>query len=256
MASMDPESPSAPDPLVPHPPIPHAYSSESERRGYVGQLFEDGAAQYEWVNRVMSLGSGQWYRKDALRRAGVEAGATVLDVCMGSGQVSRAAVDLVGPDGRVVGLDASSNMLREARKYVDIPMTAGRVETLPIADGFADFLTMGYALRHVTDLRATFREFSRVLKPGGVVLLIEFARPRSRLGYGLARLYLGGVVPAIARLKGRRARDMMRYFWDTIDGCVPPETILSALAEAGFEQARKSGQIELFAEYTATKPGS
>jgi len=179
---------------------------------------------------------------------------TVLDVCMGSGQVARAAVELVGTGGKVVGLDASSRMLIEARKYVKIPMLLGVVEALPVADEFADFVTMGYALRHIADLRETFREFLRVLKPGGTLLMIEFSRPRSRVVHAAARLYLGTLVPAIASMKGRRAADMMRYFWNTIESCVPPETILRTLREAGLEDPRKEGPIDLFAEYTAKRP--
>ena len=254
MATMKHEPQQDPPPLRPHPPIRQFYSSESERRGFVGKLFDDSAVQYEWVNRVMSLGSGQKYRRDALRRAGVGSGMTVLDLCTGSGQVARAAVDLVGTDGKVFGLDASIQMLIEARKYVDSPMSLGLVEELPFADGMADCVTMGYALRHIADLRGTFREFFRVLKPGGTLLMIEFARPRSRVAYAVTRLYLRHIVPTIARLRGRPAADMMSYFWDTIDSCVPPEKILEALREAGFYDAGKGGQLDLFAEYLAHKP--
>lgn len=248
------QEPTAAKTVVPHSPIPRYYSEESKRRGFVSGLFDDGASEYEWVNRVMSLGSGQRYRRDALERAGVGAGHTVLDVCMGSGQTSRAAVELVGPGGRVFGLDASMCMLTEARKYVDIPMTQGRIEALPFPDGFADFVTMGYALRHAADLRQVFREYHRVLKPGGKVLLIEFARPRSKVAYHLTRFYLGVIVPSLARLRGHGAAEMMRYFWDTIEYCVPPATILEALDAEGFVEANKGGPIDLFAEYTARKP--
>jgi demethylmenaquinone methyltransferase/2-methoxy-6-polyprenyl-1,4-benzoquinol methylase len=251
---MPQEKPTIAAPVVPHPPIRRYYADESERRGFVSRLFDDAAGEYEWVNRVMSLGSGQRYRRDALVRAGVGAGMTVLDVCMGSGQISRAAVELVGPGGRVFGLDASLPMLVEARKHVDVPMTQGLVEALPFPDGFANFVTMGYALRHVADLRQAFREIRRVLKPGGSVLLVEFAKPRSRVAYHLARLYLGRIVPALARLRGRRSAEMMRYFWDTIEHCVPPATILDALAAENFVDPRKGGQFDLFAEYTARKP--
>ena len=251
---MDRQHPTPVEAVIPHSPIPRYYAEESMRRRFVSGLFDSAAGEYEWVNRVMSLGCGQRYRRDALERAGVGAGHTVLDVCMGSGQTSRAAVDLVGPDGQVVGLDASRRMLIEAAKYVDIPMTQGRVEALPFCDGFADFVTMGYALRHVADLRQVFREYRRVLRPGGSVLLIEFAKPRSRVAYQLARLYLGFVVPSLARLRGRRTAEMMRYFWDTIESCVPPAKILEALEAEGLVEAKKGGPLDLFAEYTARKP--
>jgi len=244
------------DPVVPHPPLRRFYPNESDHRRFVGDLFDTGAEHYEWINRVMSLGSGSRYRRDALCRAGVGPGMTVLDVCAGSGQVSRVALELVGGGGSVVAIDASLRMLNEARTYVDIPLVSGRVEKLPFAENLADAITMGYALRHVSDLRETFRGFHRVLKPGGTLLLIEFERPRSRILHGLFRAYLGVVVPTIARIKGRDAARMMSYFWETIEFCVPAETILDTLEEAGFDAPKKYGQMELFAEYTATKPAA
>jgi demethylmenaquinone methyltransferase/2-methoxy-6-polyprenyl-1,4-benzoquinol methylase len=244
----------SPESVVPHPPLERYYGDESGRRRFVGNLFDTNAVHYEWITRVMSLGSGSRYRRDALRRAGIGPGMTVLDVCAGSGQVSRVATGLVGGHGTVVALDASMGMLNEARRYVDIPLVSGLVEDLPFTDDFADAITMGYALRHVADLRETFREFRRVLKPGGTLLMIEFARPRSRAMYLLLRAYLGVVVPAIARIKGRHAARMMRYFWDTIESCVAPETILDTLREIGFDEPKKYGQIDLFAEYTGIKP--
>ncbi len=84
-------------PLVPHPPLRDYYGGEGERRGYVGNLFDVTARHYDWINRVMSFGSGIWYRRQALRRIGLAPGAAVLDVCIGSAQVARPALELVGP---------------------------------------------------------------------------------------------------------------------------------------------------------------
>lgn len=239
--------------VAPHPTLGQYYPDDGARRPFVARLFDSGARHYHWINLVMSFGSGVWYRRDALKRAEVAAGMTVLDVCVGTGQVARAALGLVGPTGHVFALDASLGMLVEAGRHVPIPRIQGRVEELPIRDELADVLTMGYALRHVADLVATFREYRRVLRPGGKVVIIEFAKPRSRVGYRALKLYLYHLVPGIARLGGHDAAQMMRYFWDTIEACVPPETILAALAEAGFRDPVKAGPTNLFAEYQATK---
>jgi len=218
-------------------------------------MFDRGSRHYTWINNVMSLGSGVWYRRDALRRAGLKPGMTVLDVCVGTGQVARAAQRVLGEAGGVVALDASLGMLVEARQNTSVPLIQGYVEDIPITSDYADFITMGYALRHVSDFESAFTEFYRVLRPGGTLLLIEFAKPRSRPMYLVLRLYLDYVVPAIARLGGRDATTMMRYFWETIERCVPPESILDALRGVGFVDPRKKGQIDLLAEYTARKPG-
>ncbi len=241
--------------VAPHPPLTEYYREPQRRRRWVNELFDGSADDYDWINRVMSIGSGIRYRREALARAGVGPGMTVLDVCMGSGQVSRAARDLVGADGAVIGVDASLGMLRAASKLAQIPRAQGLVEQLPVRSASVDFVTMGYALRHVDDLGVTFREYRRALKPGGGLLVLEFTRPRSRGMYLVCRAYLNIVVPAIARLRGSNARTMMRYFWDTIEHCVPPETILAAVAEAGFVEPRRFGQVQLFSEYTARVPG-
>lgn len=252
MAS-DPESPQSPV-LAPHPPLHRYYDRAEDRRAFVSEIFDDTAVHYDWINRVMSLGSGVTYRREALLRAGIGARMRVLDVCSGSCQVARAAEEVVTGDGWVCALDASLGMLRAGRKFVSSPLTQALVENLPVRDASFDAVTMGYALRHVSDLETTFREYLRVLKPGGILLILEFTRPRSRLTYLMTRFYLRRVVPGIARLRGKKAKTLMEYFWDTIDNCVPPETILGALANVGFSDVGRAGQIELFSEYTGRKP--
>ena len=242
---------------APHPPLERYYPGERERRDFVTGIFDRTASGYDWINRVMSLGSGVRYRRDALRRAGLTSdGARVLDVAVGTGLVARAALDIVGRRGRVTGVDPSTGMLAEARARLPVALVQGVAERLPFADGCADFVTMGYALRHVADLESTFREYLRVLKPGGVLLVLELTPPAAgTLAYRLTRLYLRGVVPFLARLGpgGGDAGTLMEYFWDTVERCVPPTTILEAMAESGFDAPRRRIVYRIFSEYVATK---
>jgi demethylmenaquinone methyltransferase/2-methoxy-6-polyprenyl-1,4-benzoquinol methylase len=245
--------------IAPHPQLTKYYGGQSQRRGFVAGIFDQTAHSYDWIDRVMSLGSGLRYRRDALRRAGLAPGKLLLDVAVGTGLVARAASNILGDSGRITGVDLSMGMLVEARKTLPISLVQGVAERLPIADSCTDFVTMGYALRHVTNLEETFREYFRVLRPGGTLLMLELTPPAGRsLVYGLTRFYLHNVVPLIARLGpgGADSKKLMEYFWDTIDQCVLPATILEALSASGFVSPRRDVSHHVFSEYVAMKsPG-
>lgn len=243
------------DCIQPHPPLPGYHTSAAARAAVIRTLFNRTAAQYDRINCIFSLGSGAWYRRRALLEAGLQQGLQVLDVAVGTGLVAREAARICGAACRVTGLDVSENMLAIARRSLGIPVIQGRAENLPVADASMDFVTMGYALRHVVDLAATFREFRRVLRPGGRVLILEISRPVSAPARTLAQLYFRQLVPAVCRLlsAGEEARDLMRYYWDTIEACVPPPVILAALAGAGFESHSCDTALGLFRAYEARK---
>lgn len=243
-------------PLPPHPLLPRYYTDESTRRAYLNQSFDTSAQYYDGISRLMSFGTDGRYRRQTLSRAGLVAGMSVLDVGCGTGLSAGAARDLVGPHGYVVGLEPSRGMLGEAlghhRLHAGI---RGIAEALPISDQQFDFLCMSYALRHVADLQRAFQEFQRVLKPGGILLIVEMTPPRASLSYGLLRFHLKYLVPLITRVwsGSRVAQDLCRYCWDTHDQCVRPETIVTALQAVGFHEVKRSVALGLFSEYTARK---
>jgi demethylmenaquinone methyltransferase / 2-methoxy-6-polyprenyl-1,4-benzoquinol methylase len=242
--------------LPPHPALGDYYADEAGHHRFLDSMFEATARHYDSLNGLVSLGSGDYYRRQALRRAGLTRGMVSLDVATGTGLVAKAARALVGPTGRVTGLDRNAGMLAEARRTIGSPLVQGSAERLPFRDGSFDFLSMAYALRHVTDLEVTFQEYLRVLKPGRTVLILEFTRPRSRIGLALGRLYLKRLVPPLARLRSgsREAEILMSYCWDTVEHCVPGELILDALQRTGFEKVRRARWFGVFVEYVAQKP--
>lgn len=243
------------DSFTPHPVLEDYYDNKSHRRSYVSTLFDDTAKYYEWIIRAMSFGSGEWYRKVALTRIGLDKGMRVLDVATGTGPVARSAKRIVGQEGEVYGLDRSINMLGESARQADNPLIQAGAEHLPFPDDYFDMLSMGYALRHVDDLKATFMEYARVLKPGGRVLILEVTRPATRIGFWLSKFYLRIIIPAISAIytRDRRAGELMRYYWDTIEYCVPPERILTAMKDAGLKEVGRHRVFGIFSEYTAVK---
>ncbi|MDG4552325.1 MAG: class I SAM-dependent methyltransferase [Candidatus Contendobacter sp.] len=245
-------------PLQPHPTLPDYYSDLAQRPAFVRGLFDRTARYYDHVNRLLSLGSGNWYRRRALLRAGLRPGMTVLDVATGTGLVARQALAITGDPRAVIGLDISAGMLAEVRRLLGIPLMQSLMERLPVADACCDLVSMGYALRHVADLNVTFREFYRALRPGGVLLILEITRPAHPVKRALLKLYLGRLVPLLGWLTtGQRdLQTLMHYYWDTIENCVPPETILQAIRAAGFAEAGCDVEFDLFRAYFGRKDGA
>jgi demethylmenaquinone methyltransferase / 2-methoxy-6-polyprenyl-1,4-benzoquinol methylase len=242
--------------IEPHPVLPTYYGSHEAREDFVRDLFNQTAAEYDQINQIMSLGSGRRYRREALHQAGLYAGARVLDVAVGTGLLAREALEICGDRERVIGIDPSEQMLLLTAHSLGIPVIQGRAEALPVGDASIDFVSMGYALRHMRDLEVAMREFFRVLRPGGTLLILEIRRPDGRLGQALLWLYLGCVVPALCRLlrNGRQAYTLMRYFWATIEACVPPHVIIETLSEVGFEMPESTRSLGMFSAYCARKP--
>lgn len=240
----------------PHQIIRSRYATAEGKQRYLRQLFNEGAPHYDRIGWIGSLGTGHIYRKRALRRAGLMPGMNVLDVACGTGAVTRAILELLNGSGNVVGVDPSAGMLTQARAHVQAEFLEGEAEALPFPDDSFDFLTMGYALRHVSDLHRAFGEYRRVLRPGGRVLLLEITRPKGGLPLALTRFYFRDLLRWIMMLTGgnKSSREMMAYYWETIDVCVPPEAILTSLRESGFSDVSRRVELGLFSEYRGRKP--
>ena len=241
---------------APHPVLRDYYGRDEDRRSFVITLFDATAGRYDRLCGMMSLGSGLWYRRRCLQNRGLRPGMRLLDVATGTGQVARAAVRILDDPRAVVGVDPSAGMLREARRTLAAPLVQGQVEELPFESARFDMLTIGYALRHATDLDVAFRECRRVLKPGGRILILEISRPPSRLQRQVVRLYLTRVLPSLMALttRNRHLGRLARYYWDTIATCVPPEIITDSLRRSGFVDVHHHVLGGLLSEYTATRP--
>jgi demethylmenaquinone methyltransferase/2-methoxy-6-polyprenyl-1,4-benzoquinol methylase len=247
----------APVAHAPHRPLTDYYQTEQDRQAYLRKIFDDTAPDYDRIESMLAWGTGSRYRRDALVRAGLKEGMKVLDVGVGTGLVAAQACILTGDPALVTGVDPSPGMMAASKLPKAMAMVEGRAESLPFPDNHFDFLSMGYALRHISDLSVAFAEFERVLKPGGRLCILEITQAQSPLGRWLLKSYMRGVIPLLTRLvsRQRKTATMWRYYWDTIEACVPPEQVVATLSAAGLTQVERHLEIGIFSEYQAIKSG-
>jgi demethylmenaquinone methyltransferase/2-methoxy-6-polyprenyl-1,4-benzoquinol methylase len=241
--------------LAPHGTLHDYYGSDEQWRGFVKKLFDGAAVDYDRMERTMAFGMGPWYRRQALLRAGLKPGMRVLDVATGTGLVARPEVKITGDRNLVIGLDPSIGMLSHAVAALKIPAMLALGEQIPLANASVDFLSMGYALRHLADLTVAFREFRRVLKPGGKVCILEMTAPPKGLRRRVMRFYVRSLIPLLSRpfARSRDSTLLWQYFWDTMEACVPPQEVIAALGAAGFSHTERYVEWTIFSEYTGLR---
>ena len=241
--------------IEPHPVLARFYRDPAQRRSFVRHLFNETAPYYDGINGIFSLGTGGRYRRRWLLNAGLQRGHRVIDIAAGTGLVAREAIAITGNRRDVIGIDVSETMLALARRNLGSPVVQGAAEDLPLGHECADFVSMGFALRHVSDLNGTFREFHRVLRRGGTALLLEIGAPSHPLGRKLLATYFERVIPFFYGWTGDKSptQRLMEYYWETIENCVPAGVILKAMRSAGFQDAQCHSEFDIFRSYIGHK---
>ena len=231
------------------------YASPAEKQDFLRTIFDRTASHYEAVARWGWFCSGEIYRLNALRRAGVTPDMKVIDVASGTGSVARAFMKILNSPDQIVCVEPSAGMIAESRKTVPAIHHQATAESLPVPDEAFDFLSMGFALRHVDDLEETFREFRRVLKDGGKVLIMDVTTPENRIGQFFFGAYFKHMLPLFTLLisRDREAYRLMKYYWDTMDQMVDREEIVKILRESGFRKADHKVLLGCFSEYVAER---
>lgn len=240
----------------PHQPLMDYYASEADRAGFLREIFDRTAVDYDRIERILALGTGPWYRRQALRRAGLDKGMRVVDVGFGTGLVAAQAIRIIGHVELLTGVDPSPAMMDASPLAGQVKLVEGRAESMPLPDACADFISMGYALRHISDLSAAFAEFRRVLRPGGRVCLLEITKPEGPVASSLLKAYMRGWVPLAARLTGADAQTprVWNYYWDSIEACAPPARILETMQAVGLVEVGRHVELGIFSEYQARVP--
>jgi len=223
---------------------PHAHA---EKAGKVRRMFGAIAGSYDLNNRVHSLGLDQRWRRFAVAQAAVRAGDRVLDVACGTGDLTQAFASTEAAE--IVGLDFTREMLELARKkQLALPEgVAGRLryiegdaQHLPFEDRSFDVISIAFGIRNVEDPKRALREFARVLRPGGRVVILEFDQPKNPLVRWFNSLYCRGIMPTTATWLSGDKSGAYRYLPASVATFLARETLLDALKEEGFSHGKAS----------------
>ena len=211
-----------------------------EKATVVRTMFDRIAPSYDRMNRLITLGFDQRWRRALIDSLGVDSADTVLDLACGTGDFALIARER---GAQVVGLDFAGAMLTAARERCPdaIGLVRGDALRLPLASGSVSVAVSGFALRNFVAIPPVLEELARVLRPGGRVGLLEVDEPRSgllRLGHGL---YFQRVVPALGALlsDGRAYRYLPASAAYLPDG----EGLRAMLEEAGFTSIEKRSHL-------------
>ena len=201
----------------------------------VAAMFDDIAPVYDRMNTLMTLGSDRRWRRLAVEATRLRPGDSVIDVACGTGRLSAALAERVGPFGRVVGVDLSPAMIDLARRtnpdVVQLEFQVGNALRLPADDATFDAATIAFGLRNLADFEAGFRELARVVKPGGRVVCLELSMPRPRAWGRLYHALFRRSAPLLGSLFRRRRA--YQYLPESLTGFPQPDQLAATMRRTG-----------------------
>lgn len=216
-------------------PLRDAFTTPESKQHYVRRLFSTIADRYDIITVVLSYGMDRGWKRRVAELAAPKSGARALDLACGTGDIAR---ELTAQGASVVGLDVTYRMLQLARqKTRSVAYVCADMAALPFGDARFDAVSTGYGLRNVPDLRVALREIHRVLRPGGIVVSLDFNRPENAL---VRAIYLGYLTVAGSVLGWllHRDPDTYRYIPASIRRYPGAAGVTALMRAQGFAEAR------------------
>ena len=214
------------------------------RKEKIQQMFDDIAPSYDRLNHLMSLDVDKWWRRRALKEIVDGTPQQILDVACGTGDSTIAIARAAGSGSRVTGVDISEGMMalvmrKAAHEGVHdrIRLQVADGENLPFAEGSFHRVFCAFGIRNFEHKELGLKEFYRVLKPGGKVVILELSLPENRPLRGLYNVYFQHILPWIGgRVSGNK--DAYRYLPASVQAFPSPERFCTMMWAAGFTRVR------------------
>lgn len=221
---------------------PHAVADKRRR---VQRMFAAIAPSYDLNNRLHSLWMDQRWRKKAVKLAELKPADQVVDVACGTGDLTlafaRRLKAIHAPaNARVVGIDFTYPMLPIARRkaeqltIVNSAFINGDAQSLPLPDQSADVVSIAFGIRNVADPALAIREFYRVLRPDGRLVILEFSLPTNAILRGLYNFYFRNILPRTATLISGDKTGAYKYLPESVNTFIGREQMMGMMSQAGF----------------------
>ena len=209
--------------------------NNSDKAGYVQDIFTRIAPHYDLMNRLMTGGQDLRWRREVIRRAGLHPQAALLDLGAGTGDLAREG-QTQQPTAHITAADFTVEMMRAGKKATDrFGWCAADALRLPFADARFDAVVSGFLMRNVVDSVVGLREQFRVLKPGGRIVILDTTRPKRNLLSPFIWLHMHVVIPTLGTLISGQ-RDAYTYLPDSTEAFLTAEGLAGRMAAVGFER--------------------
>lgn len=233
---------------------------QEEKHEKVHRVFQKIYRKYDAMNSLISFNRHKTWRRKANQIVSAEKGDHVIDVCCGTGDWTISLAEAVGPEGSVVGLDFSDNMLKianskkEASQLENVILVNGDAMSIPYEEGSFDRATIGFGLRNVPDYLTVLKEINRVLRPGGTLVCMETSQTKIPVYRQLYLFYFRIIMPLLGKLF---AGSYKEYAWlnESASKFPDQETLTGLFVNAGFEQVSVNSLMGgIAAIHSARKP--
>ncbi|UZE96765.1 bifunctional demethylmenaquinone methyltransferase/2-methoxy-6-polyprenyl-1,4-benzoquinol methylase UbiE [Alkalimarinus alittae] len=232
-----------------------------DKVNHVAEVFHSVASKYDMMNDLMSMGIHRLWKRFTIELSGVRKGHKVLDLAGGTGDLTMKFSDIVGAEGTVVLADINDSMLKVGRDRLmdkgyssNIEVVQANAEELPFPDNFFNCVTIAFGLRNVTDKDKALRSITRVLKPGGKLLVLEFSKPENPLLTKAYDLYSFTALPVMGKLIAGDS-ESYKYLAESIRMHPDQETLKGMMENAGLVNCRYHNMTGgIVALHTGVKP--
>lgn len=217
---------------------------KSNRQQEIINMFDEIADTYDLANRVLSFGIDIQWRKKGCDKAyeilGKDSISAIADIATGTGDMLLHWRDRAKNKGidiqRYIGVDPSVGMLEVAKKKVDFAdFIEGKAQEIPLEDESSDIVSISYGIRNVVDRKEALDEFNRILKPGGIVVILEFTKnDKNSLTTPIVDFYMKKVLPRVGGLVSKNYK-AYRYLPDSIEQFLTSDMMQKELEDSGFD---------------------